>query len=296
MQFSRGETVMDGNAATIEITAKHKGMNEHASSKDVMPNGGSQLTRVTRLLRRAQDSLHSELGPSPTYANLEEFTGVPAQTIKDWLNNKGRPTAEFLLQLLEGIPDRQRHELLDSACRTHATLEHPRLKCDQTIISRLKSMVCLPRGLVYVQNGTDETRTFIVNAMANAFLGLKGRPRCVAGLDAHKPDWFVPLPGVKYFANLFQPGKQLEAARENWPKVQARGWNLVVLNGMGIVAMPDFQRRIKELTGSCPLMIAEAAHVKPSLLKRASQGPVYIVSVSRHPDNAKGIAVDIEAT
>jgi hypothetical protein len=277
-----------------EIPAKHEGMNEKSSPQSHTPGAQTQLTRITRLLQRAQDSIHSALGTSPSYSELEEWTGVPEGTIKYWFNNKGLPSAEFLLQLLERIAEKQRHDLLDSACRIYPSLEHPRLKCDHTILSRLRTIVSHSDGLVIVQGANDESRTFMLTTLGHAFLGLTASPHSLLGLDAHEPDWFVPLPGVRYFGNLFQPAQLLQAARDNWPKLQTRGAKLVLLNAIGVL-MADFRRPIKALTARCPVIIAEAAQVKPSLLKRASHGPVHIITVSKHPENAKGIAVSIEA-
>jgi hypothetical protein len=225
---------------------------------------------------------------------LEEWTGVAERTVKDWCNNKGRPSAEFVLQLLERIPEMQRDQILASAYRLYPTLEHPRLKCDQTIVSRLKSIVCHPRGLVFIQGGDDESRTFLLTAMGHAFLGLTARTHTLAGLDAHEPDWFVPLPGVRYLRNLFQPAELRQVARDNWPELPAGGSQLAVFNAMGVM-LGDFQRQIKALTVGCPVIVAEEAQVKPSVLKRASRGPVHIITISKHPDNGKGIAVGLEA-
>jgi hypothetical protein len=271
-----------------------KGMNEKSSPQNPRPELKSQLTRVTRLLHRAQDSVHSALGSAPTYQELEEWTGVAEGTIKYWFSNRGEPTAEFVLQFLERIPERQRDQILASAYRVYPSLEHPRLKCDQTCISWLKTIACEQRGLVFIQGSDDESRTFVLTALGQAFLGLTERPHQLAGLDAHKPDWFVPLPGVRYLGNLFQPVKLLQAARDHWPKVQARGARLVVLNTIGVLAA-DLQRQIKPLTASCPVIVAEAAPVKPAVLKRAAHGPVHIITLAKPPENAKGIALTIEA-
>jgi len=78
-------------------------MNENANSNLSGATGDPQLKRVTRLLRRAQDSLHTARGKTPSYLELEDWTGVADGTVKDWFANNGRPTAEFLLQLLERI-------------------------------------------------------------------------------------------------------------------------------------------------------------------------------------------------
>ena len=68
------------------------------------------LSRVTLLLRRLQGSLHGRLGKSPTYSDMEEWTGAAEATVKDWFNNRGRPSAEFLLDLLDRVSQQSRHE------------------------------------------------------------------------------------------------------------------------------------------------------------------------------------------
>lgn len=277
----------------LEIAAKHEGMNETSIPQSRTLGARSAVKRVTRLLQQAQDSLHSTLGTSPTNAEWAEWTGVSERTVQDWYNDKGRPTAEFVLQLLERINEKHRHDIVDSVCRVYPTLEHPRLKCDRTIISRLKTIACQPRGLVFIQGGNDESRTFLLSAIGYTFLSLTARPHRLVGLDAHEPDWFVPLPGVHYLGNLFHPAKLLQAARDNWPKLQVPETHLVVLNATGVL-MADFQRQIRALTARCSVVVAEAAPVKPSLVKKVSHGPVHIVSVSMYPDNGKGIGIGIE--
>jgi hypothetical protein len=119
-------------------------MNEKANSNSNEASSIAQLKRVTRILRRVQSSLHNARGKSPSYDEVEELTGIPAGTVKDWFANNGRPTAEFLLQLLERIPERTRCEILTQAWRLCPTLDHPRLECDQTVIASWPGLISLP--------------------------------------------------------------------------------------------------------------------------------------------------------
>lgn len=269
-------------------------MNEKSRPQNQKTNLGTQLTRVTKLLRRAQDSLNNSLGAPPTYRDLQEWTGVAEGTIKYWFSNCGEPTAEFVLQMVERIPERHRDPILAPAYRVYPSLEHPRLECDQTCISWLRTIICEPRGLVFIQGGSDENRTFVLTALGNAFLSLTKRPHRLAGLDAHQPDWFVPLPGVRYLGNLFHPLKLQQAVKDNWPKLHEGGTQLIVLNMIGVLAS-DLQTQIKPFTALCPVLVAEAAQVKASVLKRAAKGPIHVVAVANHPENAKRIALTIEA-
>ena len=145
-----------------------------------------------------------------------------------------------------------------------------------------------------VQGGNDESRTFTVTALGNAFLGLTAKPHRLTGIDVHEPDWFVPLPGVRYLHNLFQPAALVKAAREYWPNPPAREAQLVVFNGLEAV-MVHFPKQLKALSARCLVIVAEAGGIKPSLLKRCSAGPLHILTVSKHPENSKSIAVGVEA-
>ena len=84
-----------------------------------------QLTRTTLLLRRLRAALQGRAGLTPSYLDMEEWTGVAEGTLKDWFNNKGRPTAEFLLQLLDRTPEEIRHQILATTCKPWPTLAHP---------------------------------------------------------------------------------------------------------------------------------------------------------------------------
>ena len=269
-------------------------MNKKSRLSDNPAEVPTQLHRVTRLLHRAQSCLPSAQGKAPTYAELEVWTGVAERTIKDWFNNHGRPTAEFLLQLLERIPDPQRQALLASACRVSPALASPRLNCDQTLISRLKSTVLQSHGLVYLQGGDDEDRTFVLTALGHAFLELTARPHTLTGLDAHEPDWFVPLPGVTYLGNLFPPRELLRAAREHWPKMAGSGAQMTVFNALGVM-LGEFQRALQALTAQSLVIIADSARIKPAVLKRASRGPVQIITLSQHPDDNQRQILSLEA-
>jgi hypothetical protein len=267
-------------------------MNEESDHLSHSPDSHTQQTRVTKLLRRAQGFLHNGDGKAPTHLEIAEWTGVARGTVNDWLNNKGFPTTEFALQLLERVPERIRCELLNSACRLMPSLEHPRIKCDQAILSRLKRIVREPRGLTVIQGQSDESRTFLLTALGHAYLGLTDRPHQLLGIDAHEPDWFVPLPGVCYLHNTFHPVELLNAVKANWPATRVGGLRLVVFNGVW-PALVSRQRQFRALTKQCSVILAVEGSIMPSVLKGLSGGVLQLVTVSKHPENGKGIAVEI---
>ena len=114
-------------------------MNEKSIPRIRVPDSNPQLNRITFMLGRAQGSLRDGRGGVPTYSELEEMTGVANGTVKGWFANNGRPTAEFLIQLLERLPERTTQEILVQACRLCPMLDHLRLECGRTVINQATS-------------------------------------------------------------------------------------------------------------------------------------------------------------
>ena len=237
--------------------------------------------------------MQGSLGRAPAYGDMEEWTGVAEGTLKDWFGNKGRPTAEFLLHMFERLPEKPRHEILDGACRVWPTLDHSRLKCDQTIISRLKTVVTQNSGLTFIQGGNDENRTFLLTAMGHSFLGLTERPHRVGGIDVHDPDWFVPVTGVHYLGNVFQIAQVQEAARGLWSEIRAGKTRLVLLNLIWST-VPELQYQIRALARQCPVIVADAVPMKPAQLRHLVTS-ANLITVSPSPENKKGILVELQA-
>jgi hypothetical protein len=231
---------------------------------------------------------------SPSYIEMEEWTGVAEGTVKDWFSNKGRPTSEFLLQLLDRVPGEIRNQILAATYKTWPTLAHPRLKCDQTIVSQLKTIISQGGGFTFIQGGSDEARTFLLTALGNAFLAVTERPRSVAGFDVHAPDWFVPVPGLKYLHNLFHPALLREAIRQGWPQVASGKVQLICLNGIWTV-MPDMQKEILALAARFPVVVADASIIEASRLRKNVAAPANLVTVAEGHGTDKGILVAIQA-
>lgn len=272
------------------MDAKQKGMKKI----DVSDTSSLQTntTRVTRLLRRLLSALRARDGRTPAYRDLEEWTGVPDATLKDWFTNKGRPTAEFLLQMMERVVGSLRQQLTNDACRIWPILDHPRLKCDLTVISQLKTCVCMHKALVVIQGGTDESRTILISALANTFLALTERPRRVNGIDIHDPDWFVPVPGVTYLHNLIQPASLEEAVSRLWPFLCMGRNNLVLLNGV-FSRLPKFENGIRMLLAHQTVIVADTDPVKILRSGKKEKAPVYLVTVDEEPET-RCIRVEIQ--
>jgi len=229
-------------------------MNEPQSQFE---NSDGTLTRTAVLLRRLQSALKGRLGKSPTYTDMAEWTGVGDRTIMDWFNNSGRPTAHFLLELLDRTSAHDRSQIINEACREWPTMESARFKCDRTMISQLKTILAQREGLTLIQGGDSaEGRTFFLSALANLFLENTERPCGVVGVDVHKPDWFVPVPGVKYLDNPIQLSRMRQAVRQAWPALIKGRLNLIILNGI-LSSMPKLQLHVNALARRRHIIVAD---------------------------------------
>jgi hypothetical protein len=267
-------------------------MVKNASSKQSsLPN---RSTRDTLLLRRLQSTLLGHGGKAPTYMEMEEWTGVAKGTIKDWFNNQGRPTVEFLISLMERIPREECRRIIQSVFRCLPSLADPRLKCDQTVISQLKTIASQNCGVTFIYGGTAEARTFLVSALGNASLACNERPFWVAGFDIHKPDWFVPVPGVRYLCNLFQADSLRKAIRQEWPEFRLGKAHLIILNGV-CSAVPEMQKEIMALAVRVPVMVADATIPRQSRRQRNHAVPVNYACVSPDSNSRTDFFVAINA-
>lgn len=246
-----------------------------------------KINRITLLLRRLHSLLQDRNGRSPTYLELEEWTGVAEGTLRDWFANIGRPKAEFLLQLLERVPHDARNRLVNSVCRVWPTLEDPRFAFDQTVRSRLNTIIGQSGALVLIDGGTDEGRTLLSIALANAYLTQTERPRRVRGVDVHEPDWFVPVAGVAYLHNQFHTGALDEAVTQLWPSFST-GKCLVLLNEIWS-RLPAFRAKIVELARKHPVVVADTGVIK-TLDKRPA---AYLITLT---EDQKSIRVEIAMT
>jgi len=276
-----------------EFAAKQKRMlekNAQTKPSDLTP----RLTRTTLLLRRLRAALQGRAGLAPSYMEMEEWTGVAEGTLKDWFNNKGRPTAEFLLQLLDRTPDEVRHHTLAATYQAWPTRANPRLKCDQTVLSQLKTILCQSNGLSFIQGGSAEARTFLLTALAHSFLAMTERPRRVAGFDVHEADWFVLVPGLTYLHNVFHPALLRQALRQGWKQVGSNKVQLICLNGIWTV-LPEMQKEILAMAARFPVVVADAATIDPYRLEKELKAPANLVTVSQDPNTGSGILIAIQA-
>ena len=227
-----------------------------------------------------------------TFAEIEKWTDVPENTARGWFADQGNPTAEFLLGLLERVPEGARPGILDEFCRVYPTLQHPRLSGDRTILSRLTTLLAQPRGFTYLQGGNDEARTFVATALGHSFLSLTQPPRRVLGVDVHACDWFIPVPGVVYLENLFQPEELRRAVQQAWPQTRGEEAALVIMNGLWS-AIPEVQEKAWGLAGHAHVLVADERNFESKPLIGRSPARITLLTVGSVAPQPKNIILDI---
>lgn len=254
--------------------------------------GAAKLSRTVMLLRRLQSALQGSNRNAPTYLEMHEWTGVAEATLKDWFNGRGKPSAEFMMHLLERLPSEARARIIDDGCRSFPTLEHQRLKYDATVTSQLKTITGQKTGLSIIQGGTDESRTFLATALARFFLLRVERPNSLHGIDIHEPDWFVPVPGVHYLHNEFQPLRLRECVIRLWPTVINSTAQTILLNGIWS-RLPELHKAIKEQTKRKHFIVSDPGPIKLSRRRSLAAPPANLISISEPPSKAPVIFIQV---
>lgn len=253
-----------------------------------------QTDRVVRMLRCLQPWLQSQRARVATFAELEMWTGTPENTIRGWFASQGNPTAGFLLSLLERTPEKARLEIVHEFCRVFPALDHPRLAGDRTIVSRLVTLLGQPRGFTYIQGGNEEARTFVITALAHSFWSLTKAPRRVMGLDAHSPDWFVPVPGVVYLNNLLRRDELVRAVEAAWPSLRDGEGPLLAFNELWS-ALPDLQGKISELAERCHVLVADGSSIDVRQPSRRLPARTNVITISAAVPQSGAIGIEIRA-
>jgi hypothetical protein len=263
---------------------------QQASAASLSP----PITRVARMLRRIQPWLQSQRSRVATFAEIEKWTEVPENTVRGWFANEGNPTAEFLLRLLERTPNNVQAGILDEFCRVYPILEHPRFSIDRTILSRLATLLSQSRGLTFIQGADDEARTFFITALGHSFFALGQAPRRVQGLDVHACDWFVPVPGVVYLENAFQPEELRRAVQSAWPQVRNDDSSLLIFNGLWS-AIPEVQTKIRALADRYHVVVADACKFEANQQSGHGAARTTLITLGSGLPQPKGISLEIQA-
>jgi hypothetical protein len=213
------------------------------------PKSGNQ---VIRGLKAAMDRAECPGCGGLTQKRFAELVGMAPTTINDWYNGQLVGPIKAFLCGLERLGEQQRTALLRQICRDCARLQDPRLAHDVQGVGVLSELVREPSGVTFITGPSDKARTFLVTAMANS---AGGKIRA-CGLDAHRPDTFVPVCGVFYLRRSCSAVEVQALLRGVWPLLAAAEAQLLILNGIWS-RVPEIRTKIPELAKRHNVLIAD---------------------------------------
>jgi len=219
---------------------------------------------------------------------LGEYASQAASTVFEKFERTNQPQVEALLGLLERLPEPTRCRLINEACRCFPTLDHPRIGYEPAQVSHLKSLLRQRNGFTLIEGGTDGIRTFVLTALGHTSMLLESGHVPVCGLDTHLPDWFVPVPGVDYAANLLHPERLRAWVNTRWPAIRAAKAKLVLLNGVWD-SVPELHSEIAGLGQRCHVVVVNG--VRPEKLLCWPTVPHHLLRLSVEQDQTIRVVV-----
>jgi hypothetical protein len=277
--------------------AKHKGMKKR--SFEFMPKSDLVLNppaypykqnQVFRLLREALDKAERSGEQQLTLKQLGILIGAPRSTIHDWYyGDLPKPIKNFLCAL-ERLFEDQRMILLRKLCRDCPRIEHPRVAHDQQAVNTLNSLITQKVGLTLIRGSSDALRTFLITAMGNSAFA-SATLRGITGLDLHRPDHFVPVPGVLYFRKP-EPGAQIKAFLGlHWSHIEDSAATLVLLNRIWTM-MPELRSKIESLARRKHVVVADEFEATPKGLLRVVSSIVTVTAAANRRVTVRVEALD----
>lgn len=279
----------------MEFGAKHDAMKKpgtssNSANKYIITTPGYPFA-ARELLQELRRLLSREFGRRMTYAELGKMIGRGRSTTHRWFDESAQRQLVALFCFLERLSPERRHAYIDAHCRVFATMAHPRLSYSPITTGRLMHLLELPTGLTFVVGGAETCRTFLVSALGHALRPGSGKQHSAAGIDLHRPDDFVPLPGVVYIDGALAAERTGEIAAEFVPKVLASSAPLLVFNGVWSL-LTEWHREILQSTKHKKVIIAEAGIPSLAEVKKVTGAPINIVTVSATNRVPEGIRVN----
>lgn len=213
------------------------------------PKTGSE---VIRGLKAAMDRAECAEGGRLTQKRFAELIGMPPTTINDWHNGRLVGQIKAFLCGLERLGEQQRTALLGQICRDCSRLQDPRFTHDVRSVSALMKLARERTGLTFISGPSDTARTLLVTAMGNS----AGGEIQACGVDAHRPDTFVPVSGVLYLRRSCSTVELQAILRGVWPLLSAAEAQLLILNGIWS-RVPEIRGKIPELAKRHNVLIAD---------------------------------------
>jgi hypothetical protein len=246
--------------------------------------------RIVRLLVGIKSAFGLTEGRVVSLEDLQALSGRPAGTIGSWFEGARMNQLEFLLALLERLPSRLRHDLLDAACRTHVTLHHPKLAHDALAVSRLGALLGNRAGFTLIQGAPEHARAFLLEALGNSSREVNLGQQPVLGVVLHQAALWTAVPGVIHLSPRIDIRQQLQRA---WPKIRQASDGALILLGHVWNRIPQLHPEMFQLATRCHVAIADEP-LKPEDLVRRAPAPVHHLSVAPVREQPEWIRVTFQ--
>lgn len=246
--------------------------------------------RLKKLLLNLKAELARDTGQPLSFDDWGRLTGRPGNTLASWCDDGSAHQLQALMVSLERLPESQRHQLIDDACREHPTLRHPKLSHDFVIVSFLAKLLRLPSGFTAIQGSPAHMRTFLLTALGNSFEQSEHAGYGTAGIDIHRPDDFTPIVGVAYLDNPIRGTEAAQQIQQAWLEVSKVKARLFLFNDVWSKA-PALQPEIMALVRHAHVVVADSLF--NGAVKRVP-APVHLLTVSAARENPGWIRVDVQ--
>lgn len=155
------------------------------------PENRFPAERIRQFLFELRNALALTEGGPQKLEDLEQLTGRSWATIGSWYQGGPMPQLEFVLSLLERLPQSVRHQLLDRTCRIHPSIVHPSIGHDPLAVLRLEEIIRQPNGLTIVR-GQKNLQAFVLAAIINSIPHVRRGKVSVCGIETQMVPWTTP--------------------------------------------------------------------------------------------------------
>ena len=232
---------------------------------------------VRRAVRCAMEETQ---GCAVGFQQLRRWLGVPLTTAWRWCNACDAPQVGAMFAMLERLPPKRRHELVDRFCREYPSFSHAKLSHDQDTIALMEELLTGPPNLITIQGEPEQMRGFLATAMGHALPRLAPRGGEVAGIDVRLPAHFVQVPGVWHPSRrLLLPEETRDFVRESWEHVRKSPASCTLLVGAWGAA-PELREEILSMSRDRHVIVAEKSVVVPDKAGLQAAGRVQRLNVS----------------
>lgn len=242
---------------------------------------------VIQALKRAVETAECPPGSNLLQRRFAELIGIPKSTANDWFHGQlAEPIKRFLCGL-ERLTDCERSDLFHEFLRPCPRLEGLAIANNPSALFALRALLEQKTGISFI-TGSDAARTYLVTAMGNS---VAWRAR-VSGLDIHRPDRFVPVPGVFYVMDPCTSAQLRCLFRKIWSNLVDSGASVLILNGIWTI-LPEVRSKVARLAAKRHVLVSDPPGL--DLHRTDWRIPLNVISIGSSTSDVAKLHVAIES-